>query len=284
MSADYCEEKVQSSIQDLEKVSGAIFPFSRDFCEAITLCNISMGQGDINQKEIEEMSLYEICKDAFVLYDRSNEVLAFRRNGNCGLSPEEQASLDFYVNMGYKCMNNYLRNPVQDLVALEIYKEKLNSALDKFPNYIGVVTRGATMPSEVRKLHKIDSVVTYPAFTSTSTSTAFSGKDIFYIFSRTGKPIMNQGLDEENEVLFKSGTQFKVVSVFNKMDKNYYILIELIPGDRPAIIERFKNYTMKAIFKNTNSSPRSPDLYTCPLSETKKVVKEIYQRNLPGIP
>ena len=96
------------------------------------------------------------------------------------------------------------------------FQRILNSALGRLPNYIGDVQRGINLQAEeFRKaelMYAVGRMVTEKAFTSTTTDTGFRGNVKFYIESRTGVDVSaasEQG--HEVEVLFRSGTRFRVV-------------------------------------------------------------------------
>lgn len=144
----------------------------------------------------------------------------FDVKATCGLEAREVSAIKFYTGSGYSCLNQYLwgkdRNEKQAVV------ETLNSALNKLPEYQGFVARGTDLPASIRATHELGATVTYEAFTSTSSISGWQGTDRFLIYSLTGRPIMSlSSLPHENEVLFKSGTKFRIISVKGNSYRHY---------------------------------------------------------------
>ncbi|HEY9641416.1 MAG TPA: ADP-ribosyltransferase domain-containing protein, partial [Coleofasciculaceae cyanobacterium] len=78
----------------------------------------------------------------------------------------------------------------------------------------GTVYRSATLPDDVIAKYTAGAVVTEYGFTSSSydKKAAFSGKHRFVIQSRTGKKVDDLSpYPNEKEVLFKPGTQYRVL-------------------------------------------------------------------------
>lgn len=144
----------------------------------------------------------------------------FDVKATCGLEAREVSAIKFYTGDGYRCLNQYLwgkdRNEKQAVV------ETLNSALGKLPEYQGFVARGTSLPDSIRATHTLGATVTYEAFTSTSSVRGWGGSDKFLIYSVTGRPVMSlSSLTHENEVLFKSGTKFRIISIKGESDRHY---------------------------------------------------------------
>jgi len=92
------------------------------------------------------------------------------------------------------------------------YRDTVNAALDRLPDHVGTVRRGTVLPDDVLAAHQVGEIVTYKAFTSTSTGHGFSKPHRFTISSKRGKLIERySGHEVENEVLFRAGTRFKVL-------------------------------------------------------------------------
>lgn len=139
------------------------------------------------------------------------------------LKASEAAHILAYTGSGYREVNKALRNGVVDQNQYTHVKH-LNRALDKLPAYKGEVTR--RVPFDTNTMMKIDQL--YPVgmireergFTSTSKDTdKWTGNVVFKIMSKSaGKDISRMSLhSNEQEVLFKSGTYFKV----RKLSKDY---------------------------------------------------------------
>ena len=124
---------------------------------------------------------------------------------------------------------------------LSNYKDKLNSTLDKLENYEGQSYRGTNLNNEnvdkYRQAFLNNEIIEESAFTSSSkdlkTAYFFSGgkeknKVFFTIESKTGKNIVDAStLKRENEVLFKSSTNFKVVDFKQTVDTVFINLKEV---------------------------------------------------------
>jgi hypothetical protein len=142
------------------------------------------------------------------------------------LKPEEVVALDMYSNTSYRPINRYLRNrekfdpsPYDDN-----FEKVLNSALDKLDDFKGTVYRGGNFDAITLEKYKnaFDKGVpiTENGFTSTSKETglAFDGDTFIIIESKTGKSIEEivefdvEGA-REAEVLFRSGTKFKITEM-----------------------------------------------------------------------
>ena len=117
--------------------------------------------------------------------------------------------------------------------ALKFRVDNVNEALDKLPDYKGVVTRRVDtreMPPEVLARYQPGQTVTEDAFTSTSRApegTPFSGDVEFQIFSKTGKDVSQyapEAYAREQEVLFKSPTPFEVTERFIDPDTGHTVI------------------------------------------------------------
>lgn len=137
---------------------------------------------------------------------------------NSGLTDAEMIAIVGYGKADYSELNSSLNSCDSHVAALALYIEVLDSALSKLPNYVGTVVRGTHLPDAVLAEHVPGAVVTYPAFTSTTAGNAvpkaFVSTDTIVIHSKTGKRIADFAFDHsEDEVLFKNGTSFRVLSV-----------------------------------------------------------------------
>ncbi len=100
------------------------------------------------------------------------------------------------------------------------FVEELRTAIAKLRSYSGTVFRGAHLYLDALARYQKGSIVTEPAFTSTSKrkSGAFGGNTHFKIRSSTGKVLGRYSAKpHEKEVIFPPGTRFEVVDVkYNK--------------------------------------------------------------------
>lgn len=134
------------------------------------------------------------------------------------LTQKDLDALADYTGPGYADLNRALREGTMD-ASQKARIDAINEALAKLPDHNGVVYRGTTLPQSVIDDYKVGEVVTEKAFTSTSSSasTAFPGNVEFSIVSKTGKDVAPYSTVEamgikENEILFRSGTNFEVLS------------------------------------------------------------------------
>lgn len=192
--------------------------------------------------------------DSGLLSSMSCEI---KTKATCGLEAREVAAIQFYTSSGYRCINQYIwgkeEGPKQGAVDI------LNEALSKLPRHEGFVMRGTSLPEAIRNQHKEGETVTYDAFTSTSTNSGFTGRDQFLIYSRTGRPIMSLSkLSGEDEVLFASGTQFRVVRV--KGDHTRHYILREVTGTETASEARAEDQRILGLaqaMKDASSSPTS---------------------------
>lgn len=151
------------------------------------------------------------------------------------LSIEQKAAVHGYTDAEYGKLNAYLRGEMPSTPHLENYKNLLNNSLDAIPKkYEGVAYRATTLEKSVinqyKKALKSGDPVVHDYFTSTSTkeSGSFDGNVRFILQSKTGKDISPASLyDWEGEILFKSGTSFKVTKMNKAKGVDYIYLDEL---------------------------------------------------------
>ena len=119
----------------------------------------------------------------------------------------------------------------------DIEKELMNDldlALDKMKDHQGRVRRSLELDNETLKefvkKHQVGHTVKYEAYTATTAGeryNQFSNVEL-YIDSKRGKDI-RQYNEEEQEILFKRGSKFKVKQV-EKIKDVYHIRLEDING------------------------------------------------------
>lgn len=165
------------------------------------------------------------------------------------LSAEAVAALIFYTSqsLGYQQINRLLRGQMTKFAdaenkigwnvaqAKQDYQDHIkfiNEALNKLPNYEGIVFRGSKVEQKQLAKYKVGQIITEKGFTSTSSNMAvaqaFSGNVFYTIFSKTGKAIKDfSEFSGEDEVLFRSGTKFKVLAVENKNGKTFIKMMEV---------------------------------------------------------
>lgn len=283
---EVCIEEKSESLQELHKVVEKLSPgkekLSKEFCWIRRVCDESVN--DEEEKISYNFSSKSMPKN-FSCSAQDKAKYSTMKKLNCGMSADERMVIDDYSTSAYHCMNAYLRQKGQSNKDIDKYIQTLNQALDKLPNYEGIVIRGALLPEKIEAQHTKGNIVTYEAFTSTSTGEALWGQDRFIIFSKTGKPIMGlSSLADENEILFKSGTKFKILEVMQDKHRKVFIMKEVscAPGsaqeeeEDAALIKRIKDQNNKL------DEGWKADAWSCPDNE-KSVPVQVKQKNLPKV-
>jgi hypothetical protein len=129
------------------------------------------------------------------------------------MSPGECAHIVAYSGSAYKKTNKELRAGVMDEATFK-HANALNSALDKLPAHVGKVYRKVSVSTEISALYQPGKVFVEQGFMSTSKSSSTWAGDLqFVIHSKTGRDIEDiSSHPDEKEVLFKSGTRFKITA------------------------------------------------------------------------
>jgi hypothetical protein len=283
-----CEPVPESEVEKLVKSLTDRFrseKINSQFCRQIIKCYRSENEG---AEEYEDAEDY--CDE-----EGSEEELQYvldASQGTCNLTRQERFALGNYMGDLYQCLNRALyTGHGQQFSAVT---NSLNSALRKFPKYEGFVLRGSNLPANILNRHRVGETVTYPAYTSTSTNRyiadAFGDEgQLFLIYSRTGRPVMGLAQDE-NEVLFKAGTRFRVL----KAEKNKFIMRE-VTGQESSTQAKAEDKRVLALAQEaskaqaqTNSQTESseeqdnPDVWSCPLNN-QKIPALLRQKTVPRL-
>ena len=175
--------------------------------QALRLSEAAETDAEIIAREKEATKIIEDSGffGAFAGVSKSRRNPGFR---DCGLSDAELAVISAYTGSLYSLINMTLRAGANQNRALI---DTLNSGLAKLGNNRGIVNRGVNdLGSDLDEL-KVGSVKHFKAFLSTSRSAGFLNKHRFKIQTCSGKYIAPlSGLPGEEEVLIKSGSNFKV--------------------------------------------------------------------------
>nr|DAY66284.1 MAG TPA: Minor capsid component [Caudoviricetes sp.] len=183
--------------------------------------NEQLEQQDISKAiapEVFDFQVKEIAKD--------DVALSFVKDRN--LSKPEAVILREYTGHSTQQINAELRSNKPSLKALS-FARILNRALNKLPSYRGKVWRDIDLPEKTLAKYSVGEVVTEKGFVSSSRD-EFERFDSarphrLLIHSKNGKIIEKISvLPLEYEVLFKSGTKFKVLK---RTQEKGYLLIEL---------------------------------------------------------
>jgi hypothetical protein len=131
-----------------------------------------------------------------------------------GLTDSDISHIRSYTGSGYASTNKALRAGAMDEAKWNHVKN-LNNAIDKLPPYRATVYRKAQLNAEQRAFYKPGLIVEERGFTSTSKKIGtWSGSTRYSIESKNGRDISNlSNHKHEQEVLFKSGSRFKVLKV-----------------------------------------------------------------------
>lgn len=183
--------------------------------------NEQLEQQDISKTiapEVFDFQVKEIAKD--------DVALSFVKDRN--LSKPEAVILREYTGHSAQQIHAELRSNKPSLKALS-FARILNRALNKLPSYRGKVWRDIDLPEKTLAKYSVGEVVTEKGFVSSSRD-EFERFDSarphrLLIHSKNGKIIEKISvLPLEYEVLFKSGTKFKVLK---RTQEKGYLLIEL---------------------------------------------------------
>lgn len=150
------------------------------------------------------------------------------------LNDLEKAVIYWYSDSGYIGINELLlKSKGQKTTQLGEY---LDLALSKLPNFEGITFRGANLSNaDIRKYQQAFDekiIITEYAFLSTSRlknkANQFRRTVMFEIFSKNGKLIekVSKFVDEE-EVLFRRNSEFRVLNIENKDSYVYITLREI---------------------------------------------------------
>lgn len=131
----------------------------------------------------------------------------------------------------YKSINSVLRGEYHpDSAELLNLAHLLRKALLKLPPLPGMFTRVSYLSLTILLGHQAGEVVCYPSFTSTSLKRMpVSNHSVRYtIIGRTGRHIAKfSRFPKEEEVLFPSGTSFRVLQVDREPDITHIIMEEV---------------------------------------------------------
>lgn len=223
-SAEFVGNKQKNFVKWLEKRAETAEPETKALIEK-AVERLIAGQ-TIGDKKIED-------------FDRFKKYLEkVQRNKMTmpGLESIDVAAINGYTDTEYFPLNKYLRGEnVGDLSEyFGIYKNTLNTALDKMKSFSGIVWRGTslnnTQMAEIVNSFENNKPIIHNFFTSSShvKGSEFGGNVMYKIKSKTGKKIgkISEHLTE-NEVLFKTDTRFKITKV-EKNGTDMYIEMEEI--------------------------------------------------------
>lgn len=143
---------------------------------------------------------------------------------------DKKAIFDYMGAKSY-VVNEKLREGSKLTKSEQEFVNNLDNALDKMPSYEGNLQRSLLFYSyeameEFINNHKVDNIVTYDEFLSTTKGETYNpdGQVQIYIQgAKNGKDISSIN-EKEDEILYKRNSSFKVENVVNQ-DGKYYILV-----------------------------------------------------------
>ncbi|MBA2744379.1 MAG: hypothetical protein H0U43_08770 [Chthoniobacterales bacterium] len=145
------------------------------------------------------------------------------------LSAAEIAAIRDYTDRGYERINQQLREC--DVAPQMLRKvQTLAAALNHLPAFRGDVYRGTRIDDLdlLEKYRGVGTVIVEDAFVSCSRSPLkmYGGNVLFYILSKRGRDIARWSAHpEEEEVLFRPGTSFKILA-FQQTGHDVEIFLE----------------------------------------------------------
>jgi hypothetical protein len=260
------ENENLKSIQSALEAYGHKPNFSKSFCEGLKVCGSN-------------------CKQASEDFKKLTTIYKTKQIGTCGMNSDELGAIIFYIELGFNCLNGYLRDKKAPIPQIDYLVTTLNRALDKLPSYEGYVVRGSNLPDDIKAKHQVGAVVDYPAFTSSSTlGVGVFGVQQLMIYSRTGKPIMGFSSDSESEVLFPSQRKIKILDKFEEGQFTYYAAIEVDPKADPVAEAKLEKEVIKTFYaqKDKINEYETPhDRWICP--GNFPVREKIQQKFIPGL-
>lgn len=225
-------------IQDAGHTASTYYEGINDEPEEVTKAKHNHNENDKytqylqqKQKQYERLALGSLLPENIENYqNKANELQNQIESSKIELSDEEQYAINQYIGPESYKINEILRN---ELYLNEQQKEiisNLDKVLDKMPIYKGNVTRSLMLnENELENFLKqyiIGNTVKYKAYTSSTVGSRYNelSNVELHIKSKSGRDIRSFN-KEEQEILFKRNTSFKIEAV-EKIDNVYYIVME----------------------------------------------------------
>lgn len=185
------------------------------------------------KRQYERLTLGSLLPENISSYqNKVNELQNKIESSKIELSDDEQYAINQYIGPESYKINEILRNNLELTKQQEKIINNLDKVLDKMPNYNGIVQRSLMLDKNQLKiffkLHQEGNIIKYKAYTSATVGNRynnFSNVELL-IKSINGKDIRKYN-KEEQEILFKRNTKFKVIRK-EKIKDIYYIQMEEI--------------------------------------------------------
>ena len=180
------------------------------------------------QKQYERLAIGSLLPENVEKYKNKANELKNQINGSkIDISDDEQYAINQYISSESYKINEILRDKLKLTKKQEIMISNLDNVLSKLPKYQGNVTRSIMLNKnrlkEFLKNHKVGNNVIYKAYTSTTIGNRYNDMSNIelHIKSKNGRDIRKFN-KEEQEILFKRNTEFKIVQVkeINNILKN----------------------------------------------------------------
>lgn len=187
----------------------------------------------LRQKQYERLALGSLFPDNIMNYKNKSKELQNRiESSKIELSDDEQYAINQYIGPQSYILNEVLRDELELTEQQKTLVNNLDNALEKFPKYNGDTTRSLILNKESLNVflqnHKAGNTITYKSYTSATVGDRYNDMSNveLHIKSKSGRDIRKFN-KEEQEILFKRGTVFKIEAI-EKIDDIYHIVMEEI--------------------------------------------------------
>ena len=187
------------------------------------------------KRQYERLALGSLLPENVLTYqNKVNELQKQIESSKIDLSDDEQYSINQYTGPESYRINEVLRNDLKLTEQQEKIIRNLDKALDKMTNYNGVVQRSIILDKEQLKkfldLHQEGAIIKYKAYTSATAGNRYNDfSNVELLIKSTNGKDMRKYNKEEQEILFKRNSKFKVIRK-EKINDTYYIQMEEIDG------------------------------------------------------
>ena len=183
------------------------------------------------KRQYERLALGSLLPENVLTYqNKVNELQSQIESSKIELSDDEQYAINQYISPESYKLNEVLRDELKLTKQQQETIKYLDKALNKFSNYEGNVSRSLIIDKgELNKflqIHKVGNNVTYKAYTSTTVGNRYNelSNVELHIKSKKGKDIRKYN-KEEQEILFKRNSEFKVIQI-KEINKVYHIYMK----------------------------------------------------------
>lgn len=183
------------------------------------------------QKQYERLALGSLLPENVTDYkNKVKELKCQIESSKIELSDKEQYAINQYISSESYKINEILRDKFKLTKKQEMMISNLDKALSKLPKYQGNVTRSIMLNKnrlkEFLEKHKVGNNVIYKAYTSTTVGNRYNDMSNveLHIKSENGRDIRKLN-NEEQEILFKRNTEFKIVQV-KEINNIYHIYMK----------------------------------------------------------